>query len=98
MRNDRFVYILKRTYHVGLKVQILFSCVKNNILLAATFVKYCSYHSKIKFISIFAPPCDIFYIIFPKWYEILKYFFELTDILNIIGLMGYPVPINWINY
>ena len=46
--------IIKRKLHGGLKIWILFSSGKNNILLtreALMFVKYCFYHSKIKFIS-----------------------------------------------
>jgi hypothetical protein len=52
--------------HVGLKILLLSSRVKNNILLVFThwlssFVKYCFHHSKIKS-HIFAPPCNILYI------------------------------------
>ena len=47
-----FVYIIKRTLHSGLKIWILFSHGKNNILLtrcADRKLLFC--HSKIKFIS-----------------------------------------------
>ena len=46
-----FVYIIKGTLHGGLKIWVLFSRGKNNILLAALVRKILFCHSKIKFIS-----------------------------------------------
>ena len=46
-----FVYIIKRTLHGGLKIWILFSRGKSNILLAALVRKILFCHSKLKFIS-----------------------------------------------
>ena len=46
-RRHQCVYIIKRTSHVSAKIWILCSRGKNNISL----VRYCSCHSKIKFIS-----------------------------------------------
>ena len=50
-RRHQHVYIIKRTLHGGLKIWILFSRGKNNILLAALVRKILFCHSKIKFIS-----------------------------------------------
>ena len=50
MAKDRFVYIVKRKFHGGLKILIIFSRVKNNILLFLVLEnKLC----------IFALPCNI---------------------------------------
>ena len=46
-----FVYIIKRTLHGGLKIWMLFSRGKNNVLLAAFVCKILFCHSKIQFIS-----------------------------------------------
>ena len=46
-RRHQDVYIIKRTLHVSSRIWILCSRGKNNISL----VRYCSCHSKIKFIS-----------------------------------------------
>ena len=46
-----FVYIIKRTLHGGLKIWMLFSRGKNNVLLAALVRKILFCHSKIQFIS-----------------------------------------------
>ena len=52
MVSDRFVYIIiKRKLHGGLKMKIIFFCVKNNI----------KYHSEGK-IYIFVLPCNDFYV------------------------------------
>ena len=50
-RRHQHVYIIKRTLHGGLKIWILFSRGKNNILLPALVYKILFCHSKIKFIS-----------------------------------------------
>ena len=50
-RRRQHVYIIKRTLHGGLKIWILFSRGKNNIVLPL--------ENKI---HIFAPPCNILYI------------------------------------
>ena len=50
-RHHQHVYMIKRTLHGGLKIWILFSRGKNNILLAALVRKILFCHSKIKFIS-----------------------------------------------
>jgi hypothetical protein len=57
----QFVNIIKRTLHVGLKIWILFSRVKNNILLArcARKILFSPLENKI---HIFAPLCNILYI------------------------------------
>ena len=55
MASDRFVNIIKRKLHGGLKIWILFSRVKNNIIL------FWPLENKI---HIFAPPCNILYIFF----------------------------------
>ena len=65
-----FVYIIKRTLHGGLKIWILFSCGKNNILLTR-----CARSQNIVLplenkSHIFAPPCNILY---------LKYFFPFLS-------------------
>ena len=57
-------YIIKRKLHCGLKMWILFSRGKKQYFTHSlrSFVKYCFYHSKIKFIN-FAPPCNILYVL-----------------------------------
>ena len=56
--SDRFVYIIKRKLHGGLKIWILFSRVKNNILLTRAIL-FWPLENKI---HIFVPPCNILYI------------------------------------
>ena len=48
------VYIIKRKLHGDLKIGILFSRGKKQYFTHSlrSFVKYCFYHSKIKFISL----------------------------------------------
>ena len=53
-RRYQYVFIIKRTFHVGSKIWILCSRGKNNIALvrcAHSWLRCCSCHSNIKFIS-----------------------------------------------
>jgi hypothetical protein len=56
------LYIINRTLHGGLKIWLLSSRVKNNILLAALFRKILFSPLEDKS-HIFAPPCNILYCI-----------------------------------
>ena len=57
-----FVYIIKRTFHGGLRIWILFSRGKNNILLTRGALSYNIVLPLENKIHIFAPPCNILYI------------------------------------
>ena len=57
-----FVYIIKRTLHGGLRIWILFSRGKNNILLTRGALSYNIVLPLENKIHIFAPPCNILYI------------------------------------
>ena len=57
-----FVYIIKRTLHGGLKIWILFSHGKNNILRKSAASEWNIVLPLENKIRIFAPPCNILYI------------------------------------
>ena len=69
MASDRFVYTIKRKLHGGLKICILFSRVKNNILLAVLVHKILFLPLEIK-MHIFALPCYILYVISTERFSI----------------------------
>ena len=58
--SDRFVYIIKRKLHGGLKIWILFfSCWKQYLTLSLSQILFLPLENKI---HIFAPPCNILYV------------------------------------
>ena len=60
--HHQHVYIIKRTLHSGLKIWILFSCGKNNILLTRCAHSQNTVLPLKNKIHIFVPPCNILYI------------------------------------
>ena len=58
MESDKIVYTIKRNLHGSLKICILFSRVKNNVLLVRKIL-FLPLENKI---HIFAPPCNILYL------------------------------------
>ena len=64
MASDRFVYLIERKLHGGLKIWIWFSLVKNNInlLLTRCLVRKILFLPLENKIHTFSPPCNILYV------------------------------------
>ena len=75
-RFHQHVYIIKRTLHGGLKIWILFSCGKINILLTRCARSWNIVLPLENKIHIFAPPCNILYLI--KGHTINSLYFALS--------------------